>query len=443
MISTVSYYVVCIQITRMSTFPITNEKSFTFNMSILRHYLRTAHVDSGDDILRHCFYSHEPGALELLQFCLSLRANRRTRKTAWQVRREWARIHGPAKPQPSRWYNLLVKNVVAQFRHWRKMAYPVKAPRVVPALQNRLSRSLRRMFGYAGVVRVDVPTLRKQALSAADNLRADLDNQAVVLWVDNWYWERYGTSPANPVLSQNVTAIGVLVLSSTATGPAQGTRSHQFPTFPGHLGLHHCTVRVDNVAASVVSAVATLVRVVQELSRQQIASDWIRVPLDVNRQTVSSLQWRALMLTQQRVSHNEELLAVLNEVRRVQTQLVKVTTPLLVDEKIHYSVCRLMYSVTHTNVDVCGWLRHVPLLYGVWHPYKQALHLVYRVFFPILGILEHTGDVELGKHVTWHRKIIFMEKMFAALLLAAYPLRDQVESAIGSAEPGSQTQSTF
>ena len=34
------------------------------------------------------------------------------------------------------------------------------------------------------------------------------------------------------------------------------------------------------------------------------------------------------------------------------------------------------------------WLQKTPVLYGIWHPYKQVVNLVDRTFFPILSKLE-------------------------------------------------------
>ena len=89
----------------------------------------------------------------------------------------------------------------------------------------------------------------------------------------------------------------------------------------------------------------------------------MRVPLDVRREQRRSLQWRALALSSDRVSAAAELLAVLDDVRAAQAH-VGVDVPLLVDEKVHYSVCRLLYSQPFAGWDVAQWLRAVPLLYG-------------------------------------------------------------------------------
>ena len=97
-----------------------------------------------------------------------------------------------------------------------------------------------------------------------------------------------------------------------------------------------------------------------------------------------------------------ELLSVLQDVRVIQEHSGNVL-PLLVDEKIHYAINKLMYSVTFKDYNVPSWLAQVPLEYGVWHPYKHAVTLVYRKFFPVFALLESTGLPTLGASIRVHR----------------------------------------
>ena len=410
-----------------------------FNMLLLRHYLWTAHVQDGFSILDDCFHFREPGATQMVVFCLSLRGNVRTRRSLQTVRAEWMQQGRPNPPQAARWYSTLAKQLMGVYRQWRQMAYPTATVVSEASLQQRLTRSVRRMLGYSGVVKVAVPTLEAHALATVNDLRQRLQGQPVVMWVDNWYWERYSTSPSNPVLSQNVTAMGVLLLRSTLEGPAQATRSHQLPPFSPVLTLHHMTIRVNNTTSGVVTAAAKLGDVVQRMVTAPLQGAWIRVPLDLHRPQVTSLQWRALALSQMRVSNADELLQVLRDVLAVQQQ-VGSDLLLLVDEKIHYSICRLLYSRSYVEYNVGAWLRNVHLLYGVWHPYKQTLSLVYRTFFPIFGVLECTGQPTLGTQVTWQRKVLFMEKMCAALLLAAPAVRQELQRVLLQPPVSAQTQ---
>jgi hypothetical protein len=226
--------------------------------------------------------------------------------------------------------------------------------------------------------------------------------------------------------------MGVLLLSTTADAPALAARSHRLRPFPGHVPLLTLTIRVPGVAAEVVAALRLLVVKVAQLADTVLQAAWIRVPLDTVRGRRESLQWRALTLSENRVSANRELLDVLVDIRGFQA-ITTLDTPLLVDEKVHYAISRLMYAAPFSGYDVARWLARVPLLYGVWHPYKQTLTLVYRAFFPVFALLEFTGCPALGSAVRMQRKVLYMEKVFAALLLAGHSLKRDVETALANA----------
>ena len=140
---------------------------------------------------------------------------------------------------------------------------------------------------------------------------------------------------------------------------------------------------MDWLAAVVAGDLPSLDRKIHGIVHQfPLQPSMVRVPLDVPSQQVHSLGWRSLMLSQLRVGCNDELVRLLQEVKELQRH-VGQSLILLVDEKIHYAVCRLLYSHSHGDRDVATWLRDVVPLYGVWHPYKQTLHVVYRVFHPL------------------------------------------------------------
>ena len=76
-----------------------------------------------------------------------------------------------------------------------------------------------------------------------------------------------------------------------------------------------------------------------------------------------------------------------------------MSLPLLVDENVHYRVCRLLYIPAFQKWNVQDWLCGVPLLYGVWHAYKMTLTVVYRAFYPLLVQLEQTTEPMVGMKV--------------------------------------------
>ena len=158
---------------------------------------------------------------------------------------------------------------------------------------------------------------------------------------------------------------------------------------------------------------------VQNLRQLSLQPSAIRVPLDVCRPRRATRQWRALTLNENRVGANAELVEVLRDLLRLQRR-VGGSLPVLVDEKVHYAVMRMMHSRMLSQLDVGGWLCQMPVLYGVWHPYKQCVTVVYRTFFPVFALLECTGRVTVGARARLNRKLLYMEKMVAALLLCAH-----------------------
>ena len=410
---------------------------FVQQMVIVRHYLRNGRPESGSDILDDAFQAAELGALEIVRFCLQLRANVRTRRQLSVVAMQWrlVRVGGhPAK----RWYTALCKHVLGQFRQWRQYAYPMQPRQHDPSLSQRLSRSVRRQLGYTGAVQVEMATLAEQATVAAEELWESVRGKQCLIWIDNWYCERYGTNPDRSNLSTDLTALAVLILSSTADTPAARTRSHTLPDFRGHVSLHHMTLRVDAVDLDVRDTLRALMRKVEDVLSVALHGSWLRVPLDLQRPERRTLQWRALSVSQDRVSANVELVRVMADVLTLRDHTGGVL-PMVVDEKVHYTLLRMMHSRLFGDYDVAGWLQHVPLLYGVWHPYKQALALVYRAFFPVFALLESTGVPRADTPLRCQRKVLYMEKMVGALLLCARPVRRRLQAALrASTSPSTQ-----
>ena len=141
------------------------------------------------------------------------------------------------------------------------------------------------------------------------------------------------------------------------------------------VSLLHMTIRVDNVDLAIRNSGTTLLRKITRLVATPLTGAHIRVPLDVARGTRRTLQWRPMALSQERVSANTELLRLLQDVHTIRNH-TGGSLPLLVDEKVHYTLCRLTYSPGLRERDMAGWLRQVPLLYGVWHTYKPPLMLL-------------------------------------------------------------------
>jgi hypothetical protein len=135
------------------------------------------------------------------------------------------------------------------------------------------------------------------------------------------------------------------------------------------------------------------------------------------------------MLSEHTVSANDALLLVLDQAMDIQVRS-GLCMPLLVDENVHYRLLRLMYAKPYQCYDVQAYMRDMPLLFGIWHAYKHTVTVVYRTFFPVLGLLESpTGRPPLGE-VCLTRKVVYMEKVFATLILCAEAVLPRVVAKI-------------
>ena len=111
--------------------------------------------------------------------------------------------------------------------------------------------------------------------------------------------------------------------------------------------------------------------------------------------------------------------------------------PMLVDMNIHYRLLKLMHGSSTANFDFGLWMFSIPVVYGVWHPYKYCVLAVYRCFFPIFVLLE-TTDSHVGKSVSGIRRVLHIEKMILALLLLRHKVVDRAQNVLrvlGDSDP--------
>jgi hypothetical protein len=116
------------------------------------------------------------------------------------------------------------------WRQWRKYGFPREDAVGEARLEENLSRASRRQLTYTGALQAELPTLANQAKEAGKELWEKLRGQQLVVWIDNWYCERFGVNPEQPVASTDLTAMAVLPLSSADDRPEMRTRSHSLPT---------------------------------------------------------------------------------------------------------------------------------------------------------------------------------------------------------------------
>jgi hypothetical protein len=75
------------------------------------------------------------------------------------------------------------------------------------------------------------------------------------------------------------------------------------------------------------------------------------------------------------------------------------------------------------------WLQSVAVTYGVWHAYKYVVKAIHHEFMPIFSLLENPRPTA-GDIFCHGRKLAFVEKLFAALLLSAHDLRPLLDERV-------------
>ena len=216
-----------------------------------------------------------------------------------------------------------------------------------------LSRQSRRLLASTGVVKKTVPSLRSASTSAVQELWSSIKDRQVVVWLDNWYRKRFSCDPVNNDMSLNVSAMALLHIT-------------EIPMFPGYPSFGDVVNGISSVALLIRDAGPRVHAGVEFLLENDLQRDWIRVPLDVQRTGMRSLQWMPYLLTEETVSNQLDLLAILKGLQDVQRQTQRAV-PLLVDMDIHYRILKLVYGTATAGYDFAGFLSFTPVLYGVWH----------------------------------------------------------------------------
>ncbi len=170
-----------------------------------------------------------------------------------------------------------------------KVARPSRGSVHPVELGVHLSRRARRLLGDTGAVSKKVPHLATAAAESAKRLWDSCDDRQVIVWLDNWYRKRFGSDPRHNDMSLNVSVVAVLHISS-------------IPLFPGYFKLQEIVSRIS-VQANQLSRVASRIHFgVASINSDDLEYDSIRVPLDVHRTGMRSLQWTPYLLTEYTVS---------------------------------------------------------------------------------------------------------------------------------------------
>ena len=68
--------------------------------------------------------------------------------------------------------------------------------------------------------------------------------------------------------------------------------------------------------------------------------------------------------------------------------------------KIHYELLKYLYGQSYISWNFQLHWSSLPLIYGVWHPYKHMITLPYCNFMPIIYLIErvHTDFKERAQY---------------------------------------------
>ena len=375
-----------------------------FSYSVVRHLLRTGHYSNGFSLLRDA-HAGEPGVLMLVHLLAQVRCNRRTRKTVPQI------VVASKQNRKPRWLSVFMKQLYMLWSVLHKAARPTsKVSRKETLTGQPLTQGVRRVLVNCGVVTNRPVPLTAKATSAAQQLWSSMSNHQMAMWFDNWWWKRSTTDPEHPNPSMNLTVFAML--HTTDLCP-----------FPGHPSLVTVLGQLD----SAVHSTATALRSLNDVTRVSLDAEpeFIRVPLDIKRDNVRSLQFRPLLLTDFTTGGILDLLHILQEIQDIQRH-TRRPMPLIIDMKIHFYLLRFLYGESYVQYNFHEHLSMLPCMYGAWHPYKHTALEVYKPFFPIFAALENC-NLQVGAMVYHHRKLLHIEKVVVALLLVGNSVRVRIQ----------------
>ena len=349
--------------------------------------------------------------LYVLRFTWALRRNRRSRRP-WQTV-----LDALQQPRPPPFCRALLQHAYGMYNVVRSRASPcLPRPPGRAAYRGYVPRALARVLRRHGVVAFreeDRRSMRDRAAEAVADLWELMPGSRVVLWYDNFYRARYLANPAKGCASLNSSVIAVLALPSLP------------PTAPDVVSFADALDMLDDVSRMASSTCATLQELVRLVRSTRHLPGDVRVPLDVQRPSVTSLVWRPLQVSECCVSSQTGLLRYMRFSARLASRTETGVAPVLVDENIHYRLQKLAWSEPFARWDVVRFLAVVPPLFGVWHAYKYCVVQVARKLHSSLWYAIR-GAMDDGTNVPTSPPLRAYELAFAGLLQLPLSLRDRV-----------------
>ena len=136
--------------------------------------------------------------------------------------------------------------------------------------------------------------------------------------------------------------------------------------YPGFPTLDGLLQRIPQTAQTIAASFREFLRAVDALTRDPPEAQCVRVPLDVHRDNIRSLQWYLLTLADLVSSFNEDFRHIMEQCLAIQVHTRHVM-PLLMDENIFYRLAKFIYSRTYNPFDLSEHYATHPMRYGCWH----------------------------------------------------------------------------
>ena len=236
-------------------------------------------------------FRREDPVAAFVQFILATRQNPRSKKT-YEDALKAARDPGPTPY----WLKDVIAAAFAVYCTVRRSAAPMAPrPRVVTTGSMHLPRRIQRILnrhGIPGHTQSDRRTVHQKAMDNFDVLWETIRDVHVVLWLDNYYRRRFVANPAVGYTALSCSVLSVLHI-------------RRIPMCPAPPTINELLRARGAVAQELGGAARRLVAFVKTLTANTIAPDEIRVPLDLPRTNVRSLQWQPLRMMGQSVGRND------------------------------------------------------------------------------------------------------------------------------------------
>ena len=338
----------------------------------------------------------------VLQFALSMRRNRRTRRSL-------ADVHLVLRGEGlfPRWLRDVLNRSFSLYCLLRALAAPQLSRPSAEVLHGpHLSHRLRRLLATPGLFwesRASRASLGERAHQARQQLWDSVPGSGWVMWVDNFTRLRYVVDPS----------LGMQVMNATATALLRMRMGSTMEDY------HMASVRevvnaVPSILDDVVRIGGVLRSLIEELHSNGPPGGRVRVPLDHVRDDEVAVQWSPYALLELDMGSLQGVLRLVPNIRGLHERAVR-RVHLLVDEKIHLHLMRFCYGIGYQDVCIREELRGCPVLYGLWHPYKQLCLLVWRRYLPYLQWLVR-GSMAPQTRVGLKPTLRSIEMLFAVLV---------------------------